>query len=417
MDFFIDKLQTAYKEGLRKKFTEPKIYHGGENFDLSKRWYVYYSFVHPIEKDSKGNPILKRQTPITLKVNQQFKTKKDRLFHLQLIQEALLQMLKDGYSPYEQKGKEKDSLFTAKSALEFAFELKKGILSESSLRDYKSRIKRFKDYLEEQNLLELPIQSITKKVVLEYLNTIQKNSSARNRNNTKIVLSSLFSVLEENDIIPKNFIHGIKKLNTKPKRNKTYSLELVEDIYNFLEKENPQMLFFIKMVSFNFLRPIEVCRLRMNDINIKEKELTVKAKNKVLKTKSIPKLLVKELEVLDFSDKNAFLVTPNGVGSWEASETNRRDYFSKQFKKVKLKFNAHLRQTGSNFQLDNDHTIYSFRHTYITKLYRELRKEHSKTATHDQLMLITGHSSLDALKSYLRDIDAELPEDYSQYLN
>jgi hypothetical protein len=31
-------------------------------------------------------------------------------------------------------------------------------------------------------------------------------------------------------------------------------------------------------------------------------------------------------------------------------------------------------------------------------------------------MLITGHSTLDALKSYLRDVDAELPEDYSGLL-
>jgi hypothetical protein len=50
-------------------------------------------------KDSKGNPILIRQAPITLKVNQRYKTKKERLFHLQLIRDALHQMLKDGYSP------------------------------------------------------------------------------------------------------------------------------------------------------------------------------------------------------------------------------------------------------------------------------------------------------------------------------
>lgn len=31
-------------------------------------------------------------------------------------------------------------------------------------------------------------------------------------------------------------------------------------------------------------------------------------------------------------------------------------------------------------------------------------------------MKITGHSTLEALKKYLRDIDAELAEDYSGYL-
>ena len=55
--------------------------------------------------------------------------------------------------------------------------------------------------------------------------------------------------------------------------------------------------------------------------------------------------------------------------------------------------------------------------TFITKLYRELRKDYSTTETYDRLMLITGHSTLEALTAYLRDIDAELPEDYSGYLN
>ena len=31
-------------------------------------------------------------------------------------------------------------------------------------------------------------------------------------------------------------------------------------------------------------------------------------------------------------------------------------------------------------------------------------------------MLITGHSTMSALEKYLRDIDAELPADYSELL-
>jgi hypothetical protein len=36
--------------------------------------------------------------------------------------------------------------------------------------------------------------------------------------------------------------------------------------------------------------------------------------------------------------------------------------------------------------------------------------------TKSRLMLITGHSTMTALEQYLRDIDAELPEDYSHLL-
>ena len=60
--------------------------------------------------------------------------------------------------------------------------------------------------------------------------------------------------------------------------------------------------------------------------------------------------------------------------------------------------------------------VFSFRHTYITKLYRELEKLHDPNTAKNKLMQITGHSTITALEKYLRDIDAALPEDYSNLL-
>ena len=60
--------------------------------------------------------------------------------------------------------------------------------------------------------------------------------------------------------------------------------------------------------------------------------------------------------------------------------------------------------------------MYSFRHTFITKLYRKLREDKSPYETKSILMNITGHTTMDALEKYLRDIDAELPEDYSNLI-
>jgi integrase len=60
--------------------------------------------------------------------------------------------------------------------------------------------------------------------------------------------------------------------------------------------------------------------------------------------------------------------------------------------------------------------LYSFRHTFITRLYRNIREKKSQQIAKSELMLITGHSTITALDKYLRDIDAELPEDYSDML-
>jgi integrase len=105
--------------------------------------------------------------------------------------------------------------------------------------------------------------------------------------------------------------------------------------------------------------------------------------------------------------KDLVLFTPDKIGGvWETEISNRRDYFSKRFKKV----------IKDPFELSKDYGLYSFRHTYITKLYRALMKESSPFEAKSKLMLITGHSSMTALEKYLRDIDAELPADYSEML-
>ncbi|MEM1001854.1 MAG: site-specific integrase [Bacteroidota bacterium] len=419
MDYFFGILQsvhaTAQKMGISKKYTEPKLYHGGKSFDTSKRWYIYYSYQHPVLKDRHGNPLMVRQPNITMKFNRKYKTKKERLIHFELVREALHEALKHGYSPYNSNFKAENK-YSVEAALDFAYGLKKKSLSSTSERDYRSRLGQFKRYLEKKAYLQRNILELDRKLVNTYLNGILKASSARNRNNTRVVLSALFGELEANDIIPKNFVAGIKVIKSNPKRNRTYSLEVVDGMFRYMEKHDPNLLLFIKFVSYNFLRPIEACRLRLGDINIKQKLIHVRAKNKLVKTKIIPDIVINEIQGLDFSSSDHFLFTPSGIGPWESSEESRRDYFTKRFKNLKTKYNTFLKEEGKSLQLGSDYTLYSYRHTFVTKLYRQFRKEYSQTETRDRLMLIKGHSTLKALNTYLRDIDAELPEDYSGYL-
>ena len=164
---------------------------------------------------------------------------------------------------------------------------------------------------------------------------------------------------------------------------------------------------FIKFISYNFLRPVEVCRIKIKDIDLVNKTIQFKAKNSPLKTKIIPEILVSELPDLSQLNEDFYLFTPEKIGgAWETLENNRRDYFSKRF----------LKLVKTPFNLGKDYTLYSFRHTFITKLYRALLKDSSPFAAKSALMQITGHASMDALQKYLRDIDAELPEDYSEML-
>jgi len=438
---------------MKLNFSEPKIFTGGiaisqwstlskteQENALKKDWYLYYSYRNP--KTGK----LERQPNIKAGANK-FKTKKERLEILKSLQRNLQMLLERGFNPYEDNSEKKEQFYTKettansiankdhkpiandlqnevqnkltvqesistnsttiKESFELGLKIKKSVLSKTSYPNFKSNTTRFEKWLNEKGFANKTIDAITKKTVIEYLNEVLENTSPRTRNNARIDISSLFQVLEDNDIIPENFIKKINVLKATPERNKTYTSTLQNNIYSYMEEHDKTLLLFVKFISYNYLRPIEVCRLRIEDIDLVDRKLYVKAKNSPVKTKIIPEILINDLPDLSKMDKKHFLFTPNGIGGeWETEETDKRDYFSKRFKKVK-----------EHFELGKEYGLYSFRHTFITKLYHEFAKTMTPNEAKSKLMLITGHVSMDALEKYLRDIDAVLPDDYSKFLN
>tara|TARA_R110002073_G_scaffold108336_3_gene243350 strand:- start:18759 stop:20042 length:1284 start_codon:yes stop_codon:yes gene_type:complete len=426
---------------MKLNYSHPKIYTGGvdvaqwsklskqqQSEALEKDWYVYYSFRDP----ETGK--LKRQQNIKAGANR-YKDKRSRFSYLKTLETNLLHLLELGFNPYKDntalenkhfgdKSKNKENKINKKNnsivssvdsvssvvlfekALEVGMLTKSKVLNENSYKKFKSRINRFNQWLKSKRLYATDINNINKAVVVEYLNEVLQTSSARNRNNTRTDLSSLFQTFVDNDFIEKNFIKDVSVLKSIPTRNKTYTLQQQQQLYVNMQQQDATLLLFVKFVSYNFLRPIEVCRLRVGDVDLVEKKLYVRAKNQPVKTKIIPEILINDLPDLSNVDKELFLFTPNGVGgNWEIDESNKRTYFTGRFKKIK-----------DQLGLGKEYGLYSFRHTFITKLYREIAKDSTPFATKSKLMLITGHSSMTALEKYLRDIDAELPEDYSNYL-
>ena len=419
----------AYVLPVKKNYSPPKLYTA--KGDLSKRWYVYFSYRNP--KTGK----LKRVTPFYGEAHK-YKTKEDRLYVLSAYRKKILELLKKGYNPFDENAElhqkethpvvatEKHETVvevveivtkpdlvvatnekTIKEAFEFALIIKKKVVANKTHGGYAGRIKALQLFISKNYPEAIYINQLTKKMVIHFFNDVLQRTSARSRNNCRIDLSSLMQVLEDNEIIATNFVKNINVLKAIPKRNKTYTKATQEEIFQYLETKDPLLLLYIKFISFNYLRPIEVNRLNVGDINLIDKTLQFKAKNSPLKTKIIPDILIDDLPDLSKLNKDNPLFTPNGFGGvWDAESENKRDYFSKRFRKV----------VKDHFNLGINYGLYSFRHTYITKLYRELVKVYAPFDAKSRLMLITGHSTMEALEKYLRDIDAELPEDYSHLI-
>lgn len=388
----------AYDLTYKKQYSLPKIYDA--NGDLSKRWYVYYSFRNP------ATDMLERQTPIYSGVNQ-FKILKERKEAIKILAKAIETILENGFNPYDDSiSVDESKKYNIPDAVTFVLELRKNTLKENSYRDFRVRIKSFEKWLLTNSFENRYITTVNKKTVITFLNAVLSKTSAKNRNNTRSNLSMFFQSLEDNEIITDNFVNKINVLKSTPERNKTYSTDQEVQIFNYLKSNDDLLLLFIQFISYNHLRPIEVVRLRTKDINIKDKLIYVRAKNKAVKIKIIPEILLSALPDLEKYDPESFLFTPNGIGNdWTTGETDKRDYFSKRFKKVK-----------DSLGLGKDYGLYSFRHTFITKLYRELVKNSTPFEAKSKLMLITGHTTMSALEKYLRDIDAVLPDDYSKHI-
>ncbi|NRD19507.1 site-specific integrase [Winogradskyella eckloniae] len=426
---------------MKLNYSEPKIYTGGVDINtwsklpkatqkdaLKKHWYVYYSFRNP--KTGK----LVRQQNIKGGINRH-KDKVTRLRLLNIMKKSLLILLDEGFNPYKnsmslaeyiekrEKGqhsetavkqkvkptvdKEEDMSMSISQSFELVLRTKSKVLSSNSYVKFKSRVNRFKRWLEANNFKEKDsINCITKKDVILYLNSVLQSSSPRNRNNTRTDLGSFFQTLMDNDVIHNNFVKQINVLKSTPERNKTFTPTQEKEIYEYLKKNKPTLYLFIRFIYYNLLRPIEVCRLKIGDLDLIDKKLYVRAKNQPVKAKIIPDILLDEIPDLTSFDKDDYLFTPDGIGGkWDIQEINKRDYFTKQFKKVKDELDY-----GTN------HGLYSFRHTSITKLYKEMAKTAPPHVVKGRLLLITGHATMGALEQYLRDIDAVLPEDYSKLL-
>jgi len=414
----------------KKQYSEPKIYDA--KGDLSKRWYVYFYYRNP----ETGK--MEKQKPIFKGANR-FKTKHERMEVLNTYRKALLKLLKDGFSPYDTNEQTQARLdkhqnskntteeiidstptskgYTIKRALAFALKQRESDWTKKTAGSMKGHYNRFIDWLKENNLLLKDISELERSHITTFINGLNskpkkktdtpKPLAPKTKNNFRATLSTLFAVLEEEKIIPQNFISSIKQKKSTPKKNKPFSNKQVETIRKHLDTHDPYLRVFIQFMSYAFLRNKEVCNIRIKDIDLDSKRIFIGTK--VESQTAIP--IIKELEDIIKSmeiekyNRNHFLITRFGhPAAWNIDADNKSGYFSKRF-------HTNVREPLS---LDMEHSLYSFRHTAAVNIYKSLR---DSGMPHDQilfkLMSITRHKSLAGLKNYLRDIGATLPEDYS----
>lgn len=294
-----------------------------------------------------------------------------------------------------------------------AFEQKKTELSSKTISDWKSRLNSFLIYADSARFADTNISEIISFHIASFLNHIASTEQGpKSINNFRACLSSLWGKLANDLIVDGNPVTVLKKRKENPQKNKPFTPEEIKKIKNFLLDNDPGLLTFIRFVAFAFLRPVEVVRLTVGDIDLTNFRLSIKTKTEARATVRIVAQLAQELESIKLENYKSsdFLLTPtNSPGEWASQKTGmptaentRTKEFSDRFKKVK-----------DHFGYGDEYGIYSVRHSFAVDLYNSFINAGATTIEAEMNMLpITRHKSLGGLRNYLRDVGALMPKDY-----
>ncbi len=250
------------------------------------------------------------------------------------------------------------------------------------------------------------IEKITKKHIVTFLNYQAQTLKSKSVNNYRAALSSLFGKLAEDEIIPYNFVKDIGKRKERPTKNKPFTPQQVKELRKVLKQEDPQLYLFLKTVALSFLRPREVVRLQIKNVDLENRLFYVETKTDTRATVRIIDTLIKDLEGLKLHQyaKSDFLFTSSGTpGPYSAKEANKVWYFGNEFRKYR-----------DRLGWDPEHTIYSMRHTFAIDLYKNfINKGKTDREAVLAMLPITRHKSESGLRNYLRNIGATVAKDYS----
>ncbi len=400
----------------KRQYSDPKLYipkiNGKPSVGPGKRWYVWFLWRNPESKK------LDIKIKFSKGINT-FKTVKERKKVGTALVKAYSKALDAGWNPIHKTVTKRvvQESYTLKTGLQHALELKCRNVKEATRIDYEHRLDTFFTWTDQNHKSGLLLEKFTLQDFYSYLDYLEleyknkrtgKGLSNTSIGNTKRVISSLFTELKNRRLIQHNFIKDIPTIKSKPIKNRPFTYNELQDIKNYLQAHDPYMISFLSFMIYPLLRPREICRLKIEDLNTRDWIIGVETKTENRSYSRIIQKMRPAIEAMKIEGLPGgySLFTPeNKPGVWETSrEDSRVTYFSRQrFRKV-------LDAMG----FGKEYSLYSVRHSAIGDLYIGKQKEGlSEREIIYQLMPLTGHKSEAGLRNYLRDIKSVLPPDHS----
>lgn len=245
-------------------YTLPKLHTG-------KNWYVDFTCYDPAEQKMKRK---KYMLDGIYKVKERKKRAAD-------IIASLTNRLRAGWNPWVELSNSRQYAKVSAVLDLYVKYLQKlrntNAIKENTYLDYTKRLRILQEYMQNYAMPIMYIYQFNLSFISDFLDYIlmDRDSSARTRNNYKVWLSSFCNWLIEKQYMETNPCERIKALKEEPKRREALSPSELQSLRNYLEKHNRYFLLACRMEYYTFIRPEELTNIRLKDISIKEQKVFV----------------------------------------------------------------------------------------------------------------------------------------------
>lgn len=341
----------------------------------NKRYYVYFYAINP----ESGNLERKR-----IYVNG-YKDKRTQQRHLNRLVTLINRKLEDGWNPWIDDSENKKKYTKIVDALDFVITYKSRFIKPRTLPQYKQRIKRIKEWLRNNNKLDAYIFEFNDDMAIEYMNALlmDEDINQRTYNNYLLDYRTFFNTLVKQRYLNKNPFHAIDKLPETEAEKRPFTPEEQKIYVDYVKKHDYNMYIMSMFIYYTAIRPIEICRLKIEDININDGFIRVpagSAKSKKARVVPIAKEFSFELEkFISGSLPDYFVCSKNfEPGNIKRSPTRLADRFAeirevinlnKEVKLYSLKDTAADRLIKAGFNIKDIRDLFGHENIATTDVY------------------------------------------------
>lgn len=371
--------------------------------DLSKKWFVYYSYRDP------RNGKMKRFKEY--KGLHRHKSYEERMQAAIQLKDKLSQKLRNGWSPflddetaiYEDQlqyqnvariyGKMKAANKTVGyfSSKLVDLKMEEEDLEPETISTYKSKLRIFNQWLDRDGLADVDISAIDNSIVLKFFDFLinERSLSGNTIKKYRQLLQEMFEVARKGKNIHTNPVYDIPKCKRVNDQSPRPIAEFdIQELKEAIRKEDPQLWLAISFEYYCFLRPGKELRLlKIKDIDFIRGVVDVeqlRAKTNLERFPTIPTVFLRELRNvyhLHECPRDYFVFGKDGKpGPKELGKNNMRT----RFRNIRKKLN-----------MPEGYKYYSWKHTGNG---RASDAGISLQALQDQ----NGHASIKTTEIYMR---------------